>query len=400
MFKLLEKTQTTRKYALTLEKAALDNAVNEVKALLQSEKKHLDADAITSQAFHRVIQDALAQIQEKDSVGFLNILDVMLDDKKTGDGSVHCVVDVECLPSVPWKELENKNHTNIVFTPTDEELRTAAEDELKQKAGDLVDNPSVNNESFVQVKISCTVDGKPLPAYTAQRAYIDMNKQDFWPEVLKDLLGKKVQDSFSTKVTLKDTSSPLLRGKDALFDVTILGIKAFHPAKKADNAAAQKIGLKSFDEFLKQFIDHAKQTGIKTAQELEHKAIMSLVAQLVFDIPESIYKERIAQQNASALKAIEPRKRLSEEEVRYIEEAATRESKLVTFVLSYAKENKISVSSKDIKAVYTPKTPEEREFYEGILLEGKVLESIKGLLKVTKKTFSFKELQKKINNGK
>ena len=82
----------------------------------------------------------------------------------------------------------------------------------------------------------------------------------------------------------------------------------------------------------------------------------------------------------------------------YVEEAAERESKLVTFVLSYAKEKDISVSSKDIKAVYTPKTPEEREFYEGILLEGKVLESLKTLLKISKKELSFKELQEKISD--
>lgn len=400
MFELMESTKTTRKYAITLEKTAIERAVGEVQALNAQNQNQVGADAITSQAFHKVIQDVLNQIQDKDNVSFLNIIDVMLNDKKQGDGSVHCVVDVECLPSVPWKELQGKSHTSIVFNPSEDELLSVAQEELKQKAGDLVDNLDVNKTSYVQVKVSCTVDGKPLPAYTAQKAYIDMNKQDFWPEVLTDLLGKKVDDSFTTKVTLKDTASPLLRNKEAFFAIKVLGIKTFHPAKKADNAAAEKIGLKSFEDFLKQFKEHVTQTGKKTAQELEHKAIMDVIAQLAFDIPSSIYKERVEQQKASALKAVQPRKRLSDEEIRYVEEASIREAKLVTFVLSYAKENKISVSSKDIKAVYTPKTPEEREFYEGILLEGKVLESVKALLKVTQKTFSFEELQKKINNNR
>ena len=407
MFKLLESTETTRKYALTLEKSAIERAVGEVEALNAQSQNRMDSDTIASQAFHKVIQDVLEHIQEKDNISFLNILNVALDNKEAtvdtqepkSDGSVHCIVDIECLPPVPWKELEGKNHTSIVFKPSDEELQSAAEEELKQKAGDLIDTPKVSKTSFVQVKISCTVDGKPLPAYTAQKAYIDMNKQDFWPEVLTDLLNKKVGDEFKTAVTLKETSSPLLRNKEAAFDVKILGIKIFNPAKKPDNAAAQKIGAKSFEDFLKQFKEHATQTGAKTAREIEHKAIMGLVAKLDFSIPESIYKERVAQQTTAALEAVQPRKRLLEEEARYVEEVATREAKLVTFVLSYAKEKKVSVSSKDIKAVYTPKTPEEREFYEGILLEGKVLESVKALLKVTQKTFSFKELQKKINDG-
>ena len=401
MFKLLKKTETTRQYSLELSRKAINEAVSEEQMAAQNAQKRVDIDTIASYAFHKVIQKKLQEIQAKEGVTLLNIENVALDEKDEASPdaeTVRCTVDTECLPKVPWTGLKDAPHVSIEFKPTDAEIKTIAQDELKQKAGELIDKPSVEKTSFVQVKISCTVDGKSLPAYTAQKAYVDMNKGDFWPEVIKDLEGKKISDSFTTKVKLTDTASPLLRNKEAVFYVTVLGIKAFLPAEKADDNAAKKIGLKSWEDFLKKFKEHVIQTGTKTAQEMEHKAIMSLVSALDFDVPKSIRAERLEHQKTSALKSVAPRKKLSQEELSYVEEAAERESKLVTFVLSYAKEKDISVSSKDIKAVYTPKTPEEREFYEGILLEGKVLESLKTLLKISKKELSFKELQEKISD--
>jgi len=389
---------------MTIERTEFDQAAQAVQQSAQVK----DVDTIASSALHQIIQERLTGIQKEDDITVLSISDISLQQSQEDAGNtgstddpsaanIPCEVLIECLPTVPWENLRDKPHTQIDFQPSDAELEKTAKDELMQKAGELVDQIKVTESSFVEIKISCKVNGKVLPAYTSQKAYIDMGKKDFWPEVLTALKGGSIGKEFSATVTLDQTSSPLLRGKSAVFEGSILAIKQFHPAKKADDVAAKKVGCPSLDEFLKQFKDHAVKTGKKTAAEIEHRALVDLVSDLEFEVPKSIYSERLSHQKNLAMEAIRPRKKLSEEEDRYICESAMREAKLVTFVLAYAKAQDISVSSKDVRAVYTPKTPEENEFYEGIVLEGKVFDSLKKLLKVDIKKMSLKQLQEKIH---
>jgi len=399
VFKLLEKTEVTRKYQCTLERESVNAAMErEQKLAVQSGSR--DFEAIASRAFHSVIQEQVVKIQKEDDITVLNLSNMSLDGDQESDKDqekpILCTVDLECLPTVPWEKLKGKQISIIDFQPKENEVDELAHKELVQKAGDLVDELSVQQDSLVQVKITCRVDGKILPAYTAQKAVIDMKKKDFWPEVLDALLNRKTEESFESTVELSDASSPLLRNKKATFHVVILGIKKFILAPKADDEAAQKIGAKSLEDFMTQFQSHIQKTALSTVKELRHRAIMALISELTFAVPQSILEERMAHQRQSAMNAILPRKKLSEDEEKYLNQAALNESKLVTFVLAYAKQNNIAATTKEIQASYTPKTPEEMEFYEGIVLEGKVLTDLEKHLDASKKVMSVKELQDEI----
>ena len=401
MPELQKNTPTLRSYNITIPHQEVSKAIS---AETQNQQNYRSQDELMNAAVYRLVQEHVKSIEQKDGFSLLGIKDITVqpEDEKSEPSEelapLKFTVELECLPPVSTEEIKGKSCELYTFNPSEKEILDFAKEHLLQKAGSFEDHDPITEDCVVQCSVSCKVDNTVLPSYSSPKCIIDMRKKDFFPEILEKLAGQKSGTTLNAKAVLPASSSPLLHQKEADFHIEILAVKKFVPATQANDESAQKAGFKSWDDFFSSFQKEVVGTGQKTAQELSHKNIMSLIASMPFDIPGSLLSERLEHQTQSALKSIEPRKKLTEDEERFIKEAAEREAKIVTFVLSYAHIHQIEVSQKDVQAVHTPKTPEESEFYQGILLEGRVFEAVRKVLTTKEAALSLKDLIEKTGN--
>ncbi len=394
----LQKTEpTARHYLFTIPQKEVSTAIS-----AEQKKPHKSHDEMLNAAIYGLVHQRIAEVQQQDGCTVLNVQDLSIvpeeeaqtsPDMPAEEKPLKIKVVLECLPDIDISSIEGRAFSPLVFTPSDAEIEEFASEQLKQQAGEFTPQTAATKDSIIKCSVTCKVDGRILPSHTRSQAVIDMRKEDFWPEILKALLGKKAGESVSAEVTMPLSSSPLISNKPASIAVHITEIKKFQEAKAADDASAKKAGFESWKDFLEKFRTNITQTGTKTAQEFSHTELVNIILELDYPTPTSLLQERVAQQRKTALDAIQPRTKFTEDELRLISEKAEREARIVTFVLSYARTHNVNVLPQDVQAIYTPKSPEEAEFYQGIVLEQKVFASIQSKLTSSEKKISLNELK-------
>ena len=134
---------------------------------------------------------------------------------------------------VPAKEIDEALK-NVAAQQTAYAARKAAE---KSKKDDMVSVDYVGR-----------IDGEEFAGGKGEKVDIVLGSDTFIPGFEKQLIGAKSGDNVEVNVTFpEDYNAKDLAGKDAVFDVTVLEVKA--PEKvEIDDELAKKVGLESLDD--------------------------------------------------------------------------------------------------------------------------------------------------------
>ena len=103
-------------------------------------------------------------------------------------------------------------------------------------------------EDMVSVDYVGRIDGEEFAGGKGEKVDIVLGSDTFIPGFEKQLIGAKSGDNVEVKVTFpEDYNAKDLAGKEAVFDVTVLEVKA--PEKvEIDDELAKKVGLESLDD--------------------------------------------------------------------------------------------------------------------------------------------------------
>ena len=145
------------------------------------------------------------------------------------------------------------------------------------------------NGDAVVIDFAGSVDGTPFDGGTGTDMQVELGSGQLIPGFEEQLVGAKTGDKRDVNVTFpEDYPVENLKGKAAVFDVTVKAVKQAGEAK-ADDAFAQQLGLKDMDQLRGILRDQAEQelNGL-TRTHMKRRLLDELAARHSFPVPESM----------------------------------------------------------------------------------------------------------------
>jgi len=177
------------------------------------------------------------------------------------EGDMNAVVDgkadlayeiaVDIMPDFEPIDPATLSLTRPVYEPTKVEVDEALDGLAKEnrtyeaKTGKTV---KAQDGDMVVIDFLGTLDGVPFDGGAAEDAELVLGSGQFIPGFEEQLVGAKPGDNVQVKVTFPETyQAENLKGKAAVFDVTVKGVKG--PVdSKADDALAERLGIENLEK--------------------------------------------------------------------------------------------------------------------------------------------------------
>ena len=319
--------------------------------------------------------------------------------KKEMGHDLEFVLKVELIPEIimpDFKQLNIEKHSlDISSQDVEAELAELAENHPNYKAskGKAADGDKVI------INFVGKIDGTEFENGSAKDFTLILGKKSMIPGFEEQIVGHKVSDSFTIKVTFpKEYHSAKCAGKDAEFEITINEL--FKPAKQEinDDFAKNVFKLKDLNELKDKVKNNLSENYLKQIETIEKMKLFDMLEnELGFDIPPTLLKNEIDSIKFQTEKDDgfkEATEKKSEQEISdYYTKIAKRRVRIALLISDYAKKNNISVSSDEVnkqlleKAKSMPgyekaiidfynKNPQATQEIVGTILEDKVVKQI------------------------
>ncbi len=159
-------------------------------------------------------------------------------------------IEVEVMPDFDPVDVSTLSLERLVYRSTDEELQSAL-DELVAQNRTYDDRtgktPKAKDGDQVVIDFVGRIDGEAFAGGSATDAELVLGSGQFIPGFEGQLVGAKVGDELAVNVTFpEDYQAEELKGKAAVFDVTVKAVRA-PKAAKADDALAERLGMTDLD---------------------------------------------------------------------------------------------------------------------------------------------------------
>ncbi|MGG7567284.1 trigger factor [Rhodovulum sp. DZ06] len=327
-------------------------------------------------------------------------------------------VSYEKLPDVPEADFAAIKLTRPVAAVADEDVNEALGN-LAENAKTFADKDGAA-ETGDQVVIDFVgkVDGEAFEGGSAEDYPLELGSNSFIPGFEDQLVGVSTGDEKDVNVTFPaEYGAEHLAGKDAVFSVTVKGVKA--PAKaEIDDELAQKFGAENLEDLKKQVTERLEAEYKGAARTLIKRDLLDAIdAAVKFDLPPTLVEmeaKQIAHQlwhdeNPDVHGHDHPEIEPTDEH----NSLAERRVRLGLLLAEIGQKQEIEVSEQELQqAVFAEarKYPgQERQFFEFIqnnpqalqqfrapLFEEKVVDYILELVDMTDETITKDELQKRL----
>ncbi len=173
-----------------------------------------------------------------------------MDEVIAGKADLEYDVHAEILPVIEPMDVSTLKLTrpvaDIPEADIDEALKNIAAQQTAYAA--RKETEKSKKDDMVSVNYVGRIDGEAFEGGKGEKVDIILGSDTFIPGFEKQLIGAKSGDSVEVKVTFPDDyNAKDLAGKDAVFDVAVLEVKA--PEKvEIDDELAKKVGLESLDD--------------------------------------------------------------------------------------------------------------------------------------------------------
>ena len=254
------------------------------------------ADIFYEDAFNEVAQEQYdAAIDEHDLFPVDQPTVDNVDEMKAGE-NLQFSITVYVKPEVTLGSYEGLKATRFVHTVTDEEIdRRIQQDVAKATTAEDVEGRPVQEGDTVKLNYSGSVDGVKFEGGTAENQTLEIGSGAFIPGFEEQLVGMNIDEEKTIKVTFpKEYHAEDLAGKEADFEVKILGIQQAVKPELDDDFAADVSDYTTFEEYKAAIVKELQeQADNSTRVRLENDLIQQATDASDCDIPEAMIARQL-----------------------------------------------------------------------------------------------------------
>ena len=254
------------------------------------------ADIFYEDAFNDVAQEQYdAAIDEHDIFPVDQPTVDNVDQMKAGE-DLKFSITVYVKPEVTLGNYEGLKVTRYVHNVTDEEIdRRIQQDVDKATTAEDVEGRPVQEGDTVRLNYSGSVDGVKFDGGTAEDQTLEIGSHAFIPGFEEQLVGMNIGDEKTIQVTFPEKyHAKDLAGKNADFEVKILGIQQAVKPELDDDFAADVSDFTTFEEYKASIVKELTEAAENnTRVRLENDLIQQATDAADCDIPEAMITRQL-----------------------------------------------------------------------------------------------------------
>ena len=212
--------------------------------------RKMHGDSLLGDALNTAVQDGVQQLLSEKKIRPALQPQVQLDESYAPGKDAEVTVRLEALPDVPAPKIDGLALERL----TVEADEAAVDEQIKQLASsnknweDAPAKKAAAEGDLVVIDYEGTVGGTPFDGGKGEGMSVELGSGRLIPGFEEQLVGAKSGDSRELNVTFpSDYPVADLAGKDAVFAVTLKGVKTAGETK-VDEDFAKSLGLQSLDQ--------------------------------------------------------------------------------------------------------------------------------------------------------
>jgi trigger factor len=253
--------------------------------------RKMHGESLRGDALNGAVQDGVQQLLNEQNIRPAIQPQVELDNQYEPGKDAEVKVTVEALPNLPAPQIKDLKLERLSVEPdekaVDEQIRQLASQ--SKQWSDAPKKHAAATGDLVVMDFEGKVDGTPFEGGKGEDMSVELGSGNLIPGFEEQLVGAKAGDEREIKVTFpSDYPSINLSGKDAVFAVTVKGVKTAGETK-IDEDFAKSLGLESLDQ-LKQLLRDQQQQELNglTRTHMKRQLLDQLAARHDFEVPVSM----------------------------------------------------------------------------------------------------------------
>ena len=212
--------------------------------------RKMHGDSLQRDALSGAVQQGVQQLLAEQKLRPAMQPEVELDQQYQPGKDAEVTVRLEALPEVPKPNIDGLELERLTVEPdeaaVDEQLRRLVE--ANKSWTDAPEGHSAQRGDLVVVDFQGRVKGELFEGGSAEDVSVELGSGRLIPGFEDQLVGASAGETRELKVTFpRDYQNAALKGKAAVFDVTVKAVKVAGEAK-ADDDFAKSLGLKDLDQ--------------------------------------------------------------------------------------------------------------------------------------------------------
>ncbi|HXS49325.1 MAG TPA: trigger factor [Sphingomicrobium sp.] len=281
--------------------------------------KKMHGDSLRGEALNGAVQEGVQQLLSEQNIRPALQPQVELNEDYEPGKDAEVKVSLEALPEVPPAQIDKLELERLTVEPdesaVDQQIRQLASQSKRWE--DAPKKHAAATGDLVVMDFEGEVGGKPFEGGKGEDMSVELGTGRLIPGFEDQLVGAKPGDKREVKVTFpNDYPVENLKGKDAIFAVTVKGVKTAGETK-VDEEFAKTLGLESLDK-LKGIIrdQQAQELNGLTRTHMKRQLLDELAARHDFEVPQTMvdaeYENILAQLKHEASHEADPEAALKE----------------------------------------------------------------------------------------
>ena len=218
-----------------------------------------------------------------------------IDVKKISDKGITFVATVAVKPEVKLGDYKGITFKKVEYNVKDEDVEKEL-NRLRERNSRTVDvtDKSVENGEIAVIDFVGSVDGKEFEGGKAENYELTLGSKSFIPGFEDQIVGMNIGDKKDINVKFPDDYVDELKGKDAVFAITLKGIKKKELPEVNDEFIKDATGLESVEAYKKDVKERMiKQNNERAERELEDQMIKEISSKSEVEIPDALIEHQI-----------------------------------------------------------------------------------------------------------
>jgi trigger factor len=281
--------------------------------------RKMHGDSLRGDALQGAVQEGVQQLLAEQKIRPALQPQVELDEGYAPGKDAEVRVSLEALPDVPAPVTDDLKLDRLTVEPdekaVDEQIRQLANQSKRWE--DAAKKHSAAEGDLVVMDFEGEVDGTPFEGGKGEDMSVEIGSGQLIPGFEDQLVGAKAGDTREVKVTFPaDYQAENLKGKDAVFAVTVKAVKTSGETK-VDDEFAKSLGLNDLEQLKGLIRDQQSQelNGL-TRTHMKRQLLDQLAARHDFPVPQSMveaeYQNILAQLKHEASHEADPEAALKE----------------------------------------------------------------------------------------
>ncbi len=242
-------------------------------------------------AFPKYYTEVLEKEKSIEAVAYPEI-----DVKDISEKGITLIAVVAVRPEVKLGEYKGITFKKIAYNVKESDIK----DEIKRlqernsRMIDVKDRPAKNGDTCV-IDYSGSVDGVKFDGGTAEKQNLTLGSKMFIPGFEEQVEGMKIGDTKDIKVKFPDDyHAENLKGKDAVFTVTLHEIKEKELPEINDEFIKEAVGSESVEAYKAEIKERLKkQNKDKADREIEDEIVKKISETSTVEIPNALIERQI-----------------------------------------------------------------------------------------------------------